>query len=76
MLWTHSTKTMYESILFIYLLIYLFIYLFKYLPILRERERECASGGGAEGEGEGERNSSRLYAVSIELDTGLDPINL
>ena len=40
------------------------------------RERQSASGGGAEREGDTEFEAgSRLYAVSTELDVGLELTN-
>ena len=48
------------------------------LTILSEREKDgqSASGGGAEREGDTESKvGSRLRAVSIEPDVGLEPTN-
>ena len=40
------------------------------------RERQSVSGGGAEREGDTESEAgSRLWAVSIEPDVGLEPTN-
>ena len=42
----------------------------------RERERQSVSGGGAEREGDTESEAgSRLWAVSTQPNTGLEPMN-
>ena len=48
-----------------------FIFIFLSLFILRERE--CMNREGTEKEGE--RIPNRLLAISMELNTGLDPTN-
>ena len=54
-----------------FLKIFFYIYLF-----LIDRERQSRSGGGAEREGNTESEAgSRLWGVSSEPDTGLEPTN-
>ena len=57
------------SLSYWYLLMSRSFYLKKFLNLFIERE----SRGGAEREGE--RIPSRLCAVSVELDAGIDPTN-
>ena len=49
--------------------------MFIYFQRERERERACVHASGGKAEREGERIPHRLWAVSTEPDTGLDPTN-
>ena len=57
--------------MFLFILLFIFNFflsLFTYF----ERDRDSTSGGGGRAEREGERNPSRLRAVSLEPDVGLE----
>ena len=62
--WDHNMHIFFKKFFF-------YIYLF-----LRDRVRQNTSGGGAEREGDTESKAGlRLWAVSIEPNAGLEPMN-